>query len=226
MSLIHFIQAGGFVMYPLLLLSLVAVVVIIERVMAFRLLGGLAPGLLDETIKLCRAGQYEQALKACEARPGPLAASLSVILQHRNRPVMEVERMVEETGQEYFIRLEQKLSILDTTTTISPLLGLLGTIVGMIGTFNAIAGQQGKGNTDGILSGVGEALYATATGISIAVVCFIAYNYFAARLTAITGETAQSATKLLNALTDLRHQGSGVRPSDDLVREEVGARGI
>lgn len=226
MSLIHFIQAGGFVMYPLLVLSLVAVVVIIDRIMAYRLLGGLAPGLLDETIKLCKSGNFAQAAQACESRPGPLAASLSVIMAHRKRPVSEVERMVEETGQEFFIRLEQRLSILDTTTTISPLLGLLGTIVGMIGTFNAIATQQGKGNTDGILAGVGEALYATATGISIAVVCFIAYNYFAARLTAITSETAQSATKLLNALTDIRHQEAGVRLSDDMVREEAGSHGI
>ena len=226
MAILRFIQAGGFVMYPLLLLSLVAVVVIIDRIMAYRLLGGLAPGLLDETIKLCKNGQYDQAEKACASRPGPLAASLSIILQHQKRPVSEVERMVEETGQEYFIRLEQKLSVLDTTTTISPLLGLLGTIVGMIGTFNAIASQQGRGNTDSILSGVGEALYATATGISIAVICFIAYNYFAARLTTITAETAQAATKLLNVLTDIRHQAPGARPSDDFVREEVGLHGV
>ena len=226
MAILRFIQAGGFVMYPLLLLSLVAVVVIIDRIMAYRLLGGLAPGLLDEAIKLCKNGQYDQAEKACAARPGPLAASLSIIMEHRKRPVSEVERMVEETGQEYFIRLEQKLSVLDTTTTISPLLGLLGTIVGMIGTFNAIASQQGRGNTDSILSGVGEALYATATGISIAVICFIAYNYFAARLTTITAETAQAATKLLNVLTDIRHQEPGVRPSDDMVREEAGSHGI
>ncbi len=226
MSIIKFIQAGGFVMYPLLILSLVAVVVIIERVMAYRLLGGLAPGLLDETIKLCQSGKYDQAEAACAGRSGPLAASLGVILQHRRRPVSEVERMVEETGQEYFIRLEKLLPILDTTTTISPLLGLLGTIVGMIGTFNAIATQQGRGNTDSILSGVGEALYATATGISIAVICFIAYNYFAARLTAITGETAQAATKLLNVLTDIRHQEPAVRASDDLTREEANAHGI
>ena len=226
MGIIHFIQAGGFVMYPLLLLSLVAVVVIIERVMAYRLLGGLAPGLLEETIRQCRAGQFEQAQQACDSRSGPLAASLSVILQHRKRPVMEVERIVEETGQEYFIRLERLLPVLDTTTTISPLLGLLGTIVGMIGTFNAIASQQGKGNTDSILAGVGEALYATATGISIAVLCFIAYNYFSARFTTITLETAQAATKLLNVLTEIRHSEQDATRRSGAIREEVGAHGI
>ena len=211
MSVIHFIKAGGFVMYPLLLLSLTAIGVIVERLLAYRQLGGLAPGLLDETIRQCRAGQFEQALRAAEARPGPLAACIAVILRHRQQPVRETERLVEEAGQEYFIRLERLLPVLDTTTTISPLLGLLGTIVGMIGTFNAIAAQQNRGNSDAVLSGVGEALYATATGISIAVICFVAYNYFAARLRTITAETEQAATKLMNALAELHHAEQATR---------------
>ncbi len=205
-NIVHFIKAGGFVMYPLLLLSLGAVVVIVERLLAYRQLGQLAPGLLTATIQQCRAGNYENALRACEARSGPLAACLAVVLRHRDQPTREIERRVEETGQDYFIRLERLLPALDTTTTISPLLGLLGTIVGMIGTFNAIGAAQRGNNGDAVLSGVGEALYATATGILIAVVCFVAYNYFAARLRTITAETEQAATKLLNALAEQRHQ--------------------
>jgi biopolymer transport protein ExbB len=205
-NVIQFIRAGGFVMYPLMLLSLVAVVVVVERLLAYRQLAHLSPGLLPEVIRLARAGQYEQALKACEGRQGPVAACLAVILRHRNHPVREVERQVEETGQEYFIRLERFLPVLDTTTTISPLLGLLGTIAGMIGTFHAIAAQQNRGNSDAVLAGVGEALYATATGILIAVICFVAYNYFAARLRTVTSETEQAATKLINVLTELHHR--------------------
>lgn len=204
-SIVHFIKAGGFVMYPLLLLSLMAVVVIVERLLAFRQFGGIAPGLLDTVVKQCRAGRYDEAVKSCDARTGPLAHCLSVVLRHRHQPVREVERLVEETGQDYFIRLERLLPVLDTTTTISPLLGLLGTIVGMIGTFNAISAQQARGNSDAVLAGVGEALYATASGILIAVICFMAYNYFAARLRTVTAETEQAATKLMNVLTELHH---------------------
>jgi biopolymer transport protein ExbB len=205
-SIVHFIKAGGFVMYPLLLLSLTALVVIAERFLAYRQLGKLAPGLLGDVIARCREGHYEDALNACKARTGPVAACLTIILQHHHQPTREVERLVEETGQDYFIRLERLLPVLDTTTTISPLLGLLGTIAGMIGTFNAIgSAQRGNSNSDAVLSGVGEALYATATGILIAVICFVAYNYFAARLRTITSETEQAATKLLNALTELHH---------------------
>ncbi len=212
-NLINFIQGGGIIMYPLLLLSLGAIAVIVERLLAFNALGHTAPGLLKRVIDLARANKFADAIQLCDDTRGPLAASLGAILRHRDRPIAVAERQVEDVGQEYFIRLERLLPFLDTTTTISPLLGLLGTIVGMIGTFNAIAvQQQTKGNSDAVLSGVGEALYATATGITIAVVCFVAYNYFASRLRTITSETEQGATKLINALVDMR---AGFFPMQD-----------
>jgi biopolymer transport protein ExbB len=205
-SVVHFIKAGGFVMYPLLLISLVAVVIIVERFLAFSQFGNLAQGLLPEVLKQCSASKYDQALALCEGRKGPVAHCMSVVLRHRHQPSREIERLVEETGQDYFIRMERLLPVLDTTTTISPLLGLLGTIVGMIGTFNAISAQQSRGNSDAVLAGVGEALYATASGILIAVICFMAYNYFTSRLRTITAETEQAATKLMNALTEIHHR--------------------
>lgn len=205
-SILHFIVAGGVVMVPLLLLSFIAIGVIIERLLAYRQLGGLSPGLLEETVQNCRAGQYEEAIRICEGGSGPVAACLAVVLKHRHQPTEEIERLVEETGQDYFVPLERLLPVLDTTTTVSPLLGLLGTIVGMIGTFNAISVQRTRGNSDAVLSGVGEALYATATGILIAVICFIAYNYFAARLRTLTAGTERAVTKLINVLTELKHQ--------------------
>lgn len=210
-NIVHFIKGGGFVMYPLLLLSLLAITVIVERLIAYRRFGHLAPGLLPDVLRLCENGRHDEALSACRAHHGPLAACLAVILQHRNRPSREVERIVEETGQEYFLRLEYFLPILDTTTTIAPLLGLLGTILGMIGAFNAIALQSHHGNNDSVLSGVGEALFATATGLVIAVICFVAYNYFSARLRTITGQTEQAATKLINALIERHHEERGVQ---------------
>ena len=192
-------------MYPLLTLSLAAFVVIVERLLAFRVLAASPAGLLPSTLRLCGDRQYEKARSACSAGPGPMAACMAVVLSHQSRPVREIERMVEETGQEFFIRLEQFLPVLDTTTTIAPLLGLLGTIVGMIGAFNAIALQQNRGNTDAVLAGVGQALYATATGLTIAVICFVFYNYFSARLRRVASEAEQAATRLINLLTDQHH---------------------
>lgn len=200
-AIAHFIRGGGFVMYPLLLISLIAISVIIERSIIFAQAGKRMPSLLPEVLRLCATGHQKHALEICEAGSGPLAASLATVLRHGALHVLELERLVEEVAQEYFTRLERLLPLLDTATTVSPLLGLLGTITGMIGTFNAIAAQHGQGNTDAILAGVGEALYATATGLMIAVICFVAYNYFTSRLHVIVSEAEQGATKLMNMLT-------------------------
>jgi len=108
---------------------------------------------------------------------------------------------VEETAQEYFIRLERYLFVLDTITTMAPLLGLLGTIIGMTRTFNLFEAAQKAGDTTGVLNGVAEALYATASGIAVALICFAGYNFFASRLRDITAETAQAATRVLNVLS-------------------------
>jgi len=201
----RFIHGGGFVMYPLMLLSLAAITVIVERLLAFRKLAALPPKLLDETITLYRVRRIDDAIAVCGRHQGPVAACLAVILRHRAQPLREVERIVEETGQEYFMRLEHLLPVLDTTTTIAPLLGLLGTIVGMIGAFNHIANGQSHGNNDAVLGGVGEALYATASGLIVAVVCFIAYNYFSARIRTVTSYTEQASTKLLNVMVESHH---------------------
>lgn len=200
-------------MYPLALLSVVAINTIIERVLSYRTIANEAPGLLTKVIRMVQKGQYDEALAECQAKPGPVAACLATVLKHRNEPVEDVERNVQEVGEEYFIQLEKNLGILDTTTTISPLLGLLGTLFGMINTFRAISASASRGANDAILNGVGEALYATATGLSIAVVCFIAYNYFAAKSRKVTAETEQSATKLINVIRSLQLKEEARQPA-------------
>jgi biopolymer transport protein ExbB len=196
----HIIQAGGIMMIPLLLLSFAAVAIIVERWLVYQEAGNLAPGLLNRVIGMCDARRYDEAMHMCELKDGPVAASMAAILGWRSRGAANVERKVQEVGEGYFIRLEKYLPFLDTTTTISPLLGLLGTLFGMIGTFQAIAASKDQLTNDKVLAGVGEALYATATGLTVAVLCFVAYNYFASRQRTIVSATEQASTRLINVL--------------------------
>lgn len=208
-------------MWPLLLLSISAVAVIVERILAFRVIGNLSPGLLRQTLELVRDARFGEAERITKDATGALGACLAAVVEHRSLAPSNIERAVQEVGEEQFSRLERYLPILDTTTTIAPLLGLLGTLVGMIGTFQAIAAAKSQGANDQILAGVGEALYATATGLSIAVVCFVAYNYFSARQRSIVNETELAATKLLNALIAI-----GVVGSETVHLDREGARAI
>ncbi|MDX1935017.1 MAG: MotA/TolQ/ExbB proton channel family protein [Capsulimonadales bacterium] len=212
-------QKGGFVMYPLLLMSLAAVAFSVERFLAFRQFGSGSPeGFLDEMVNLVRNGRAGDALRRAEQVPGPVAAAAVAVLRHRNAAIEDVEREVAVTIEDYFVRLERFLPWLDTFTTLSPLLGLLGTILGMVQVFQEFrsANAEGSGGaTDSLLAGVGEALYATAFGIAIAIFCFFAYNSFAAAQRAVAIESQQMATKLIALLHDMRLRQEGYQATQE-----------
>jgi biopolymer transport protein ExbB len=217
-KLFHVFLAGGPVMWPLLALSLMAVGVVVERFLAFRSLADLSPGLLQNVVVQCRQGRRDLAVKSCLERRGPLAACLAAVLQHADESPEHLQHLVEEATQQFALGMERFLAALDTTTTIAPLLGLLGTVTGMIRTFQAVAIQQQGGANDAILGGVGEALYATATGLTIAVVCFVAYNYFSARIRRVTGVTELAASTVLNVLGEARRAEGPVRLAQEAAR--------
>ena len=203
MSISSLWHVVGWTVVPLLALSIFAFALIIERWLAFRGLGASDATSSTRCVQLCRDGRFDEATQLCEQSRGATSACLATVLRYRNESKSRVESLVEEVGQSYFLRLEKNLHWLDTATTIAPLLGLLGTISGMIGAFRAIASRANTAaqvNNDAVLGGVAEALYATALGIAVAVVCFIAYNAFAARLRALTGETELAVTQLQNVL--------------------------
>lgn len=200
-KIVEFFRAGGFVMYPLAVLSCAAVFVIVERFLAYRTIAFRAPKLVNDVLASVEKDDFEGAKQMCAEVSGPVAATLGACLDSRGQSVKSAEGRVQEAGEEYFVQMERYLPVLDTTTTVSPLLGLLGTILGMIGTFQAVSRAKTAAATDSVLSGVGEALYATATGLIIAVICFISYNYFSARQRATIGATEIASTKLINILT-------------------------
>jgi len=204
-------------MWPLLALSLLAFYTIVDRAITYRSIRGKVSGLLEQVIEHAQNNDLAGASQLLETKSGVMADCMRVALEYRHLPVTQVERIIQEVGEEQFNQLEDRLPILDTTTTISPLLGLLGTLLGMIATFQAISTSHNSGDNNAILAGVGEALYATATGLSIAVICFIAYNYFSARQRAIIGETELASTKLLNVLSEINAIGQ----QKEMERESV-----
>ena len=198
--MIDIFRAGGPIMWPLLFIAIAAVVFTVNRFLAYAQDGGTSPGLTTDVLNMVKEGRSGDALRRAEGAKGPVAACLALILRNRNQPLSDVERQVEATGEDYFLRLERYLPALDTFTTLSPLLGLLGTILGMVKVFQQFTSANDENAKQRILAGVGESLYATAFGISIAVFCFAVYNYFSARQRSVSIETQQAATKLIAQL--------------------------
>jgi biopolymer transport protein ExbB len=197
-DLVHTLALGGPVMVPLLICSLLSVAVIIERFLSLRRAsGGVAP-LVDKIRYHVLRGEGALALAACERTPGPVAEVLAAGLRGhfqngRPEPAMEEQAMAE------LPHLNRWLVVLDTVVTLAPLLGLLGTITGMIRSFNIIS-QTGVSHPMGITAGIAEALIATATGLVIAIFTLVAYNYFVERVKRIVGEIERRSTQLANFL--------------------------
>jgi len=174
-DLVSILIKGGPVMVPLLACSLISLALTIERIIFWTKLK--SRDVLRQILALVENGEFEQALKIGKASGQPIARVLAAGLAHRNPAPAKA---MEAAAQAEIPILKRRLGILDTIVTLAPLLGLLGTVVGMIGSFDVMS-EAGLGQPHAVTGGVAEALIATATGLLIAILTLVSYNYFTAR---------------------------------------------
>ena len=175
-AFIAIIIKGGIVMIPLLACSLISLALTIERFIFWAKLK--TKDVLNQILSLVEKGEFEQALKLGKDSSQPIARVLAAGIAHRNpAPAKAMEAL----AQAEIPVLKSRLGILDTIVTLAPLLGLLGTVVGMIGSFDVMS-EAGMGQPHAITGGVAEALIATATGLLIAILTLVSYNYFTAKV--------------------------------------------
>jgi len=193
----HVLVKGGWMMLPLALCSIVAVTIIIDRLFFFR--GLRAENRAEEVIGLVRKGGLDEALRIAGGQEGehvPVMKVLSAGLAH----VFDPTGAMESAATAEVSAMKRGLVALDTIITLSPLLGLLGTIIGMINAFNIMA-TAGLGQPHAVTGGVAEALVCTAAGISVAVVSLVPYNYFLSRVEGETDVIENYATRLELAIS-------------------------
>jgi biopolymer transport protein ExbB len=202
LDILNTLAKGGPVMVPLAVCSMLAATVMVERFLALRKADRGGEELIGQIRKAYRAGDGAEALVECERIGGPVANVLAAGLRAslRGEPVREA--MEEQTLGDQRI-LHRRLVVLDTVVTLAPLLGLLGTVLGMISAFKIIS-VSGTNHPAGITGGVAEALIATASGLAIAIVCLIGYNWCRDKLRQITEEIELRATQLENLLANSR----------------------
>ena len=205
-----FIHNGGPVMYPLMLCAVLSVAVMIERFIAIYRASADNEVLSEQVREHLTAGRVNDALKVCDEHPGPVSSLLANGIRNRNLDSDSIERAMEELALRETPMLYRRLGILDTVITVAPLLGLLGTVTGMIKAFHVVSGAQGLNNPSAITGGVAEALLATATGLAIAIVTLVGYNYLTEKVKEIIAEMEIRATQLMNILASLRG-GEGIR---------------
>jgi biopolymer transport protein ExbB len=195
----HVLVKGGWMMVPLAMCSVVAVTIIIDRFFFFR--GLRRATRAEEVIGLVGRGRHEEALRITdetERARGPHVPVMKVLSAGITH-ALEPTGAMEAAAQAEVSAMKKGLAAMDTIITLSPLLGLLGTIIGMINAFNVMA-VAGLGQPHAVTGGVAEALVCTAAGISIAVVTLVPYNYYLSRVEGETDLIESYATRLESAI--------------------------
>lgn len=194
-----FLCKGGPVMAPLIVCSLASVTVMVERYIRLRNAAGNSAGLMASIEKYLAIGKYDEAIRVAESAGTPLGDMLAGGLSCSDPE--QSQRCMEEHALRAMPELYRRLSVLDTIVTIAPLLGLLGTVTGMIRAFHVISTKTGLSTPTAITGGVAEALIATATGLFIAIVTLIGYNYLTEKAKDIISDMEIYGTRLINVLS-------------------------
>lgn len=183
-NLLEVLRDGGPLMYPIGASSFVLFVFVFERAISLRR-GRVIPGpfvrKFMEQLR-DRSLDRETALTLCEQNQSPVAEVFAAAIQKWGRPAVEVEQAIIDAGERVANGLRRYLRLLNGISTITPLMGLLGTVLGMISAFNAIATADAMGRPELLASGISEALLTTAAGLTVAIPALIAYLFFVGRV--------------------------------------------
>ena len=193
------VKAGGWPMLPLLLLGVAALAIILERLWSLRRAEVMPPRLGEEVRNWAARGQLDPAHIESLRRNSPLGALLAAALDVRQRPRDQIRERIEDVGRHLVHRMERFLNALGTIASAGPLLGLFGTVVGMIQMFLGIL-DHGIGDVNQLAGGIGKALVCTATGMIVAIPALVFHRYFRGRIAGYIVDMEHEAMQLLDVL--------------------------
>jgi biopolymer transport protein ExbB len=205
--MLEIVKAGGWLMVPIVACSVVAVAIFFERLWTLQRRRVVPSTLRSEIWELVKHNQLDARQLARVQQSSPLGQVLAAGLAQRHAPREVMKEAIEDTGRHVVLELERYLGPLGTIAAISPLLGLLGTVSGMIRAFTAIT-AQGVGNPTVLAGGIAEALVTTAAGLTVAIPSLIAYRYLRGRVDGLVVLIEKEAMAFIEAL--LQHQRTGV----------------
>ncbi len=215
--MIELFRQGGILMYPLALCSIAAVAIILERALNLRRRKIIRPEIINVIDNIKGSEDLGLAYSICEKNPGPFSRVVLTALEHKDLPKEEIKEAILDTGRQQTRQLERGLPVLETIAAVSPLLGILGTVLGMIQIFQVIT-DYGVGQASALAGGIQVALITTAAGLFVGIPALVAFNYFTNKVDGFVLELEYWAGVLLNKLQGFQHPGRPVRGSASLKR--------
>jgi biopolymer transport protein ExbB len=208
--MLEFIQKGGPIMYPLLACSVIAVAIIIERLFQLRAVRNRNREAFEIIIPLVEGGLLKQARQTCLRSPGVFTNIIAAALEARKGGREEVKTAILDAGRQEIPHMERHLVFLGTIAAASPLLGLLGTVSGMIKIFQVI-GDLGVGQASALSSGISEAMFTTAFGLAVAIPSLVMHNFLRERAENLILDIEKRSIQVMNRLFDV----PGAEPVQD-----------
>ncbi|MBN2413325.1 MotA/TolQ/ExbB proton channel family protein [candidate division KSB1 bacterium] len=201
---ITYLSKGGIMMIPLLLCSIIGLMIVIEKMISLRRDKILIPEIISVVDSINSNQDIKLATTICQKNKGPLPNIILTGLHNQLLPMEDIKEIINDEGRQQVRILERGLPVLETIAGVSPLLGLLGTVLGMIRVFNDIM-IHGTGNADKLAGGISEALITTATGLFIGIPMLIAFNYFTDRAENFIMDIEKYSTRLLQKINTINN---------------------
>lgn len=204
MSLLKIIAQGGWLMIPILLFSIMAIVLIVNKYIDLNRFKTKTDHIMYEIKALIAGNKKEKAIKLCEDTQGAIPTVLKEGLLHSHLEKDGIESYLEAAGTEQVHLMEKNMSTLATISGVAPLTGFLGTVTGMISAFMEIERLGGNVNANVLAGGIWEALMTTATGLAVGIVAYLFYNFFTARINHMAFEIESNSKELVEAILETR----------------------
>jgi len=206
--MLELLQKGGPLMWLIVLCSVVALAVFLERLLYLHRASIAVGDLLRGLSNILRKGDYAEALQECATTPGPVARVAHAVILRHNTPRADLKEIAEEAGQLEVPKLERNLALLATIAYTAPLLGLLGTLLGLLDAFQTIASQSGYATAADIADGVYQSLLTSASSLAVAIPAFVAYSYLSSRVNGLIHDIERAAIEIMAILDEKREPAS------------------
>lgn len=206
--MLELLQKGGPLMWLIVLCSVVALAVFLERLLYLHRASIAVGDLLRGLSNILRKGDYAEALQECATTPGPVARVAHAVVLRHDAPRADLKEIAEEAGQLEVPKLERNLPLLATIAYTAPLLGLLGTLLGLLDAFQTIASQSGYATAADIADGVYQSLLTSASSLAVAIPAFVAYSYLSARVNGLIHDIERAAIEIMAILDEKRQPAS------------------
>lgn len=202
--MLELFERGGIMMYPLALASLIALALVIERAFALRKRKILIPEILAVVKNFSSLNDIELAKSMCAKYDSPFSNIVNLSLDNHQLPAPQLREMLEDEGRQEVRTLNKGLVALETIAAIAPLMGLLGTVIGMVHVFDVIK-DQGIGQTAALSGGISEALLTTVSGLFVGIPVLIAYYYFASKAEDLILDIEKYSNQLLKKIDRIKN---------------------